>query len=250
MAMTETDMQAGRRRASTGLVVEDLQLAYGDLTAVWGASLTARPGEVTALLGRNGAGKTTLLSGIAGLVKTVAGTVHVDGRDLTRQRPWVRNGAGIGLVLEGRRVFRDLTVRENLQVALPRGSARRTTERLEEVLVEFPLLATMLERHASELSGGQQQQLAIAQAVAGEPSVLLVDEPSSGLSPQAYEAVLEVLRAMAARGLAIVLVEQLVEQVLGEIAHQVVVLERGRVVLDLPASQVNRETIADLYMAG
>jgi branched-chain amino acid transport system ATP-binding protein len=244
-------MPNDRDGAPIALQVSNLVLGYGDLTAVWDASLSAARGQVTALLGRNGAGKTTLLSGIAGVLKARGGEVRIAGRDITRSRPWTRTRAGIGLVPEGRRIFRELTVRQNLVVAQPPRSARANAELLDELLVDFPVLAGMLDRTSALLSGGQQQQLAIAQAVAGRPSVLLLDEPSSGLSPQAYESILEVVMTLCRqRNLAVVLVEQYVENAFSPGVDRIVVMERGRVLMDDDAAAVDRRAVEQLYISG
>jgi branched-chain amino acid transport system ATP-binding protein len=225
------------------LEARDLQLAYGDITAVWNASLDLRAGEITVLLGHNGAGKSTLLFGLCGLVTARAGTVTLDGANVSTLAPWSRAAAGLAMVPEGKRVFRELTVQENLEVALPRGR-RVQAQRLEEVYTDFPKLRDMRGRVAAELSGGQQQLLAIAQAVAGRPRVLLVDEPSSGLAPQVFEEILAILSGLRVRGLAVLLVEQQVVEVLGSgIADQVVVMERGRVVRAEAAGSVTAESL-------
>ncbi|WP_432969673.1 ABC transporter ATP-binding protein [Dactylosporangium sp. CA-233914] len=229
--------------AASALSAQGLQLAYGDITAVWDASLTVRPHQVTVLLGHNGAGKSTLLFGLCGLVSAKRGSIRLGEADITRLPAWRRASRGIALVPEGKRVFRDLSVEENLLVSLPSGRRARA-ERLEETYAEFPKLADMRRKTAADLSGGQQQLLAIAQAVAGRPAVLLVDEPSSGLAPQVFEEILGILRNLRDRGLAILLVEQQVTEVLSSgVADQVVVMERGHVVREAAAASVTAESL-------
>ena len=214
------------------LQVQAARVAYGDLVAVWDVSIDAAVGRATAVVGRNGAGKTTLLFGIAGVLPFTAGSVTLEGRDIRRLPPWDRARAGLCLVPEGKRIFRELSVEDNIVVAMPRrmrGAARR--RRCDEVYDRFPMLASRRAQLAGSLSGGQQQTLAIASAVAMRPKVLLVDEPSSGLSPLAVDDVLATLDQLKRDGLAIVIVEQMVEDVVTGIADDVIVLEQGRVVL-------------------
>ncbi|TDC95595.1 ABC transporter ATP-binding protein [Actinomadura sp. 7K507] len=230
------------------LDVADLRVAYGDLVAVWEASVRLAPGRITALVGRNGAGKTTLLSGICGLLPARSGSVVLDGRDITGLAPWRRVRGGMAIVQEGKQVFRDLTVHENLRVGLRGRRSRRgggEAAVLEELYERFPALAGRRGHRAGALSGGQQQMLAIATALAARPRVLLVDEPSSGLAPVIIDQVFELLDELRADGLAILLVEQLVDELLGGIADDVVVLDRGRVTLRDQASNISAEAIAD-----
>lgn len=228
------------------LEVTDVRVAHGDLVAVWEASLELRAGSVTALVGRNGAGKTTLLSGICGLLPIQAGSITLRGEDISTVSPWGRVARGLSIVQEGKRVFRDLTVRENLILGLRGGGVKRTEidGELDQLYERFPILGDRRGQLASNLSGGQQQMLAIATALATRPKVLLVDEPSSGLAPVFVDQVFEVLEKLRVEGLAILLVEQLVEEVLGGIADEVVVLERGRVTLRDQASNLTVDDVA------
>jgi len=234
------------------LQVSDLQVAYGDLIAVWGVSLQLRPGSITALVGRNGAGKTTLLSGIAGLLPARSGTVTLGGQDISGLPPWRRVKQGLTIVQEGKRVFRGLTVRENLMLGLGgRGGNRggAAEQRLKALYERFPMLGERPGERAGALSGGQQQMLAIATALAASPRVLLVDEPSSGLAPVVVDRVFDILEQLKSEGLAILLVEQLVEEVLGGIADDVIVLDRGRVTLHDLAGNLSTEAVADSIYA-
>jgi branched-chain amino acid transport system ATP-binding protein len=230
------------------LDVTALQVAYGDLVAVWDVSLRLVPGRITALVGRNGAGKTTLLSGICGLLPARSGGVALDGQDITNLPPWRRVRRGLSIVQEGKQVFRDLSVHDNLRLGLRGRRSRRGGDEaavLDGLYERFPVLGERRGERAGALSGGQQQMLAIATALAARPRVLLVDEPSSGLAPVITDQVFEHLDRLRAEGLAILLVEQLVDELLGGVADDVVVLERGRVTLRDEASNVSAEAIAD-----
>lgn len=226
------------------LDVRNVRYSYGDLVAIWDVSLTAWPGRATAVVGRNGAGKTTLMFGLAGLLPTVSGDVSLAGMDIGRWSPWRRAHAGLCLVPEGKRVFRDLTVEANIEVALPRGlRAAQRRERFDEVFERFTMLRDRRSQLAGALSGGQQQTLAIASALAMRPTVLLVDEPSSGLSPLAVDDVLATLTALKREGMAIIIVEQMVEDVVTGIADDVLVIEQGRVVIQGSPDSISLEEI-------
>lgn len=231
------------------LAARDVRLGYGDLIAVWGADIEVHAGRTTALLGRNGAGKTTLLSGLLGLLPVKSGTVTFQGVDVTRYKPWRRVGLGIGLVQEGKRVFRNLTVQENLLVSLPGNvSRKRQSELIDRTWEDFPVLADRRAQLGAELSGGQQQMLSIATAVCRDPAVLLVDEPSSGLSPLAVEQVFEVISKLKRSGLAILLVEQQIDEVLNGNADDIVVIDQGRIVLKAEAADVSADEIAGMIL--
>src|ERR1700735_4776712 len=201
------------------LEVTQLRLGYGDLIAVWDVSLRLMAGQTTALVGRNGAGKTTLLSGIAGMLPVKAGSVVLGGHDITKVPPFRRVQHGLGLVQEGKRVFRKLTVRDNLMLGLRACGVRKSQMggRLDRLYADFGMLAERAHSLAGSLSGGEEQMLGIA----AEPRVLLVDEPSSGLAPVFVDQVFEILDRLRDSGMAILLVEQLVEEVLDGIAGDV-----------------------------
>jgi branched-chain amino acid transport system ATP-binding protein len=253
---SETHFNGARPRPSVVeapvvLRAEGVRYAYGDLVAVWDVTFEARAGSAVAIVGRNGAGKTTLLFGLAGVLPAVAGSVTIDGSDVSGAAPWDRAHAGLCLVPEGKRVFRELTVEENVMLGVPRrvrGRERRA--RVAEVLERFPILAEKRADPAGTLSGGQQQMLAIASSLTVKPKVLLVDEPSSGLSPVAVDQILTTLDELKREGLAIVLVEQLVEEVVTGIADMVVVIEQGRVVQqDIPEQISLADLERRLYVA-
>jgi urea transport system ATP-binding protein len=211
------------------LHVDTLHQAYGGSHILRAVSFEARAGEVTVVLGRNGVGKTTLLRSLMGVVPVRSGTVRLDGRDITRAAPFERVRAGIGYVPQGREIFGRLTVEENLRMGLASRSARAPIP--AELFEMFPVLQQMRQRRGGDLSGGQQQQLAIARALAAGPKLLLLDEPTEGIQPSIIKDIGRVIRALAARGtMAIVLVEQYYEFA-ESLADQFLVMERGEVVL-------------------
>jgi urea transport system ATP-binding protein len=212
------------------LAVENLHLYYGASHVLRGVSLEAAKGRVTCVLGRNGVGKTSLLRAILGLEPTRSGAVRWEDQALDGRPAHLRARAGIGNVPQGREIFPRLTVEENLRTgfaALPR--ARRTVP--DEVFALFPVLKRMLGRRGGDLSGGQQQQLAIARALVTRPRLLLLDEPTEGIQPSVIKQIGEVIGTLAARGdMAIVLVEQYLDFA-REVADRLVVMDRGEVVL-------------------
>ena len=228
--------------------VEALTVSHGGAPVLRDVSLAVERGQVVALLGANGAGKTTLLRAIMGLLVASGGRVMLDDRDLGSLSPERRARAGLGYVPEGRRVFAGLTVRENVEVAIFGNGALRK-RRVEEMLALFPALAEKAGERAWQLSGGQQQMLAIARALANRPPVLLLDEPSLGLAPIIAHEVFGQLRAIADDGVAVLLAEQNATRALA-IADEAVVLARGSVVHHGPASALARESLADLLVAG
>jgi branched-chain amino acid transport system ATP-binding protein len=208
------------------LEVTGLTCGYGDITAVEDLSFTVEPGEVFGLIGANGAGKTTTIMALSGLVPVRAGTVRLGGRDITNAPAHTRTGHGMALVPEGRRVFAELTVDENLTIGGTRLDTRTLEQNRARVFDTFPRLAERRRQLAGSLSGGEQQMLAIGRAVMASPSVLLVDELSLGLMPIMVDECYRVLRALQADGLAILLVEQSTERVL-HAANRIAVLESG-----------------------
>jgi branched-chain amino acid transport system ATP-binding protein len=227
----------------TLLAVESLDAGHGLVSAVRGVSLEIAEGEALALVGANGAGKTTLLRTIAGAHRPASGRVLLDGRDVTRLRPYRRVAEGIALVPEGRRLFPQLTVEENLRVPL----GRTGTFDLERCFEAFPLLQPLRHKRASTLSGGEQQATAIARALVTNPRVLLVDEVSLGLAPQAVDGVYQALaQLIAEQDLAIVLVEQDLGRALRTAGRLACMLE-GRVVLEGPAAELDRDQVTTAY---
>ena len=226
------------------LELEDLTLRHGLLEAVHGVSLELGEGEVLALVGANGAGKTTLLRGLAGAHRPAAGRILLDGRDITRMPAYKRVHIGIALVPEGRRLFANLTVEENLRVAACNPGRGHWT--LERVLEAFPMLGPLRRQRAASLSGGEQQATAIGRALMTNPRLLLLDEVSLGLAPIAIAAVYASLKAVLAEGTTVLLVDQDFTRA-AAIAHRVVCMLEGRFVLEGKGSELTREQITEAY---
>ena len=212
------------------LAVQDIDLSYGAAQALRRVSLTASVGEVTCVMGRNGVGKTSLLRAIVGHQALRGGAILWEGRDITRLRPEERARHGIGYVPQGRDIFPLLSVRENLETGfgvLPRGQ-RHVPDELFEL---FPILKTMLRRRGGDLSGGQQQQLAIARALVTKPRLLLLDEPTEGIQPSIIKDIGRVIALLAQRGdMAILLVEQYFDFA-RELGQRIAVMDRGEIVV-------------------
>lgn len=207
------------------LEVRDLHVRYGRVAALRGVSLRVDEGETVALIGANGAGKTTTLMAIAGALRPASGDIEFEGRSIAGLSPERIVRRGLSLAPEGRRIFSTLTVRENLLLgARPRGGA----ERLEELLERFPVLRARFQSAAGALSGGEQQQLALARALVSRPRLLLLDEPSLGLAPRLVDEIMELVAALHRDGQTILLVEQSVQQAL-EISDRAYVLRTGEV---------------------
>jgi urea transport system ATP-binding protein len=210
------------------LQVEGINQFYGGSHILRNLGFEARQGEVTVVLGRNGVGKTTLLKSLMGVVPVKTGSVRLDGQDITRDSPYERVRKGIGYVPQGREIFGRLTVEENLRMGLAYKPGR--TPIPAELFELFPVLKQMLHRRGGDLSGGQQQQLAIARALAAGPKLLILDEPTEGIQPSIIKDIGRVIRMLADRGdMAIVLVEQFYDFA-AELADQYLVMERGEVV--------------------
>lgn len=210
------------------LEVDSLSSGYGDIRALWDISLKVWPGEITVVLGHNGAGKTTLLSAIAGLLPPTSGTVRRDGKVLNHESPARRSRGGLALVQEGKRVFRRLTVEDNLVLGGAALKRKEIRPAVEAAYDRFPILAEKRRQPAGALSGGQQQMLAIAQALIPGPKVLMLDEPSAGLAPIVFEEVLATVTRLKSEQIGVLLVEQLVDKVTG-LADHIVHLSNGRV---------------------
>jgi urea transport system ATP-binding protein len=217
-------------------------VAYGETQILRGVDLHVGPGQLVCLMGRNGVGKTTLLKSVMGLLQPNAGRILFEGRDLSRWRPEARARAGIGYVPQGREIFPQLTVRENLYVGMT-ANPRRPRSIPEVVFEYFPALTGLLDRAGGVLSGGQQQQLAIARALAAEPRLLILDEPTEGIQPSVIALIGRVLRALKAQGrVTVLLVEQYLEFAL-KLADRYYVMEKGAVVLDGDRADLDQEAI-------
>jgi branched-chain amino acid transport system ATP-binding protein len=229
------------------LELERLDVAYGSVPAVRGLSLELRRGELVGLIGPNGAGKSTTLHAIMGAVEASGGDIRLSGRSLRGRRPEAIARAGVALVPEGRRLFGELTVEENLRLGL---SARRGNggSPLDDAFDLFPILADYRSRRADALSGGQQQQLAIGRALVARPDVLLLDEPSLGLAPTVVDAVFAALAAIRERGVTILLVEQRAQRTVAA-ADRTYVLANGELRMTLtPADADDTEKMIAAYL--
>jgi urea transport system ATP-binding protein len=226
------------------LKVESIDLYYGAAQALRHVSVSAEPGRITCVLGRNGVGKSSLLRAIVGQQPTSAGRVLLDGEDITRLRPYERARRGIAYVPQGREIFPLLTVRENLETGFARlpWAERKVSEELFEL---FPILRTMLGRRGGDLSGGQQQQLAIARALVAKPRLLVLDEPTEGIQPSIIKDIGRAISYLRQQGrMAILLVEQYFDFA-RELADTYAIMERGEVVLagrgaDMAEAEVRR----------
>jgi urea transport system ATP-binding protein len=224
------------------LNIENLFVSYGETQILRDLSMEVRGGEMVCLMGRNGVGKTTLLKSIMGLLRPRSGRITLNGRDITSSSPDVRARAGIGYVPQGREIFPQLSVLENLQVGMlnVRGSHQPL---LDEVFGYFPGLESMLDRKGGFLSGGQQQQLAIARALVMQPKLLILDEPTEGIQPNVITQIGEVLENLKKRGnFAILLVEQYLDFAT-QLADSYYVMEKGAIVLQGKAAEMDQEAI-------
>jgi urea transport system ATP-binding protein len=224
------------------LSVEALDLYYGASHVLRRISLEAKKGEVTCILGRNGVGKTSLLRAIFGLNPIRAGRIRWEDRELTGLAPYQRARTGLALVPQGREIFPRLTVRENLETGL--GTLPRRLRRIsDEIFALFPGLKDMLRRRGGDLSGGQQQQLAIARALVMRPRLLILDEPTEGIQPSLIKEIARVIERLAERGdMAILLVEQYFEFA-RDLAASYLVMERGEIVLSGRRADMNEKAV-------
>ena len=230
------------------LQIEQLHQYYGGSHILRGVSLEAKAGEITVVLGRNGVGKTTLLKSLMGLVPTRSGRIVFDGKTIEKTTPYERARAGIGFVPQGREIFGRLTVHENLLMGL--ATQKASTPIPSQLFELFPVLKQMLGRRGGDLSGGQQQQLAIARALAPGPKLLVLDEPTEGIQPNIIKDIGKVLKKLAKEGLngepmAIVLVEQYYDFA-EALADRYVVMERGEVMASGPGSEMQAKNIRQL----
>jgi len=230
------------------LAVEGCTVRYGSISAVRNASLTVAAGELVGLIGPNGAGKTSTLSAIAGLFAPAAGTVRLDGHDVTGWSPDKMLRAGLALVPEHRRLFADLTVAENLQVAGVTVARGERQARIDEIASVFPVLGRKWTTAAGYLSGGEAQQLAIARALVTKPKILLMDEPSLGLAPTLVDVVFGLLQSWRGEGFTMLVVEQNATRLL-EVADRAYVMRSGEIAAEGPAAELlARADLFDAYV--
>ncbi len=231
------------------LEVRNLHVGYGDAPAVWDVSLDVDASEIVSVIGPNGAGKTTLINAIAGMLRFRQGELRFDGADMKRVRPHGYCSHGIALVPEGRRLFTKMTVEENLELGcyLPGPRAARA-QSLERVYDLFPILRQKRNQLAGELSGGQQQMVAIGRALMAQPRIVLFDEPSLGLAPTIVDDMFDIIVRVRDEGAAVLLVEQNVLKALG-VADRAYVLEQGRIVATgLPDELLKQPHIREAYL--
>lgn len=231
------------------LKVTDLEVCYGVIQAIKGVSFEVNKGEVVALIGANGAGKTTILHTLTGLLSAKAGKIEYEGRDITRTPGHKIVSLGMAHVPEGRRVFADLTVLENLKLgAYTRKDKDEIAEMLAKVYKRFPRLEERKSQLAGTLSGGEQQMLAMGRALMSKPDIILMDEPSMGLSPIYVNEIFDIIKKISASGTTVLLVEQNAKKALG-IADRAYVLETGNIVLEGNAEELlNNDSVKKAYL--
>jgi len=224
------------------LKLQDIRISYGAIEAVKGVNLEVREGEVVTIIGANGAGKSTLLKSIVGLEKPQSGTIHFNGQDITHTPAHKRVGMGVALSPEGRGVFPDQTVRENLMLGAyaHQGNPAQVEALIEREFQRFPRLKERQNQLAGTMSGGEQQMLAISRALMSEPKLLLLDEPSLGLAPLIIAEIFRSIRQLSASGLTILLVEQMANQALS-MAERAYVLETGKITLQGSGSDLLKD---------
>lgn len=231
------------------LRVENVRAGYGDINILWNVSATFETGKLTTIIGTNGAGKTTLLRAILGLIPLTQGRITQDDKALNTLSTWDLTEQGISLIPEGRMVFKEMTVEENLQMgAYPRRSRGHARQNLEQVYQRFPKLKERRRQLAGSLSGGEAQMLAMGRGLMSEPQIILIDEPSLGLAPVIVNSIFEILKALKDEGKTIVLVEQNTHRAVG-IADHVYLMQSGKIILSQEADTVDLDALHNLYFA-
>ena len=232
------------------LAIRDLEVAYGNIPALHGIDLNVAKGEIVTLIGANGAGKTTTLRTISGLLRPRRGDVVFDDRSITSTKPYLITAMGISHVPEGRGIFANLTVSDNLELGAYLRKDRVRQEEYDRIFLLFPVLKERIKQNAGTLSGGEQQMLAISRALMSKPSLLLLDEPSLGLAPQMVQTIFRVIREINAEGTTILLVEQNAHMALMT-AHRGYVMETGRIVAsDTTKNLLASDRIKRAYLGG
>lgn len=232
------------------LEVDGITTRYGAITALHGASLEVRAGELVALVGPNGAGKTTLLNSVAGLLRPATGSIRFEGQEITGMEPAALVRKGLALVPEHRRIFKDLTVEENLRLGGTTASAADRKRRLEEAADLFPVLRTKWSTSAGYLSGGEAQQLAVARALMSDPRLLLLDEPTMGLAPTLVDVVFDLLQRLREQGRTMLVVEQNATRIL-QLADRGYLLRTGTMVASGTGAELAADTsLFDSFIGG
>jgi branched-chain amino acid transport system ATP-binding protein len=232
------------------LSVSNLEVSYGNITALRGIDLEVRKGEIVTLIGANGAGKTTTLRTISGLLKPRGGEVSYNGRNITGTKPHVIAAMGVSHVPEGRGIFANLTVSDNLELGAYLRKDKVQQSEYERIFALFPVLKERIKQSAGTLSGGEQQMLAISRALMSKPKILLLDEPSLGLAPQMVQTIFRVIKEINAEGTPILLVEQNAHMALVT-ANRGYVMETGRIVLtDDTSAMLKSDRIKKAYLGG
>ncbi len=227
---------------SNMLKINNLTAAYSGSKVIFGTSIEAKKGEVTCLIGRNGVGKSTTLKSIMGLVNTPSGDILLDGKSIFKASTYERAKAGIGYVPQGREIFPQLTVKENILLGM---EANKSVTSIPDYIFEiFPILKEFLGRTGGDLSGGQQQQLAIARAIVSKPKVLILDEPTEGIQPSVIKDIGRIITKLKEE-MAVLMVEQYLEFVL-EIADKCYVMEKGRIVMEDSTSNIDRKALQSI----
>ena len=232
------------------LSIKHVEVAYGTIPALHGIDIDVEKGEIVTVIGANGAGKTTTLRTISGLLRPRAGTVQFDGKDITGVKPHQITAMGVSHVPEGRGIFANLTVGDNLELGAYLRKDRVQQSEYDRIFTLFPVLKERVKQNSGTLSGGEQQMLAISRALMSKPSVLLLDEPSLGLAPQMVQTIFRVIKEINAEGTTIVLVEQNAHMALMT-AHRGYVMETGRIVLtDDSKALLASERVKHAYLGG
>lgn len=232
------------------LSVRNLHASYGRIPVLHGVEIDVEAGEFVGILGHNGMGKSTLLKTILGHLRATDGEITLEGRSITHEPTHVRAKLGIGCVPQGREIFAKLTVEENLKMGLLRLGRKKTEGRqaFDRVLDEFPRLRPLLDRRGGVLSGGEQQILAIARSLCGNPRLLMLDEPTEGIQPSIVEEIIEILRQLrVSRGLTVVLVEQKLDFI-GALVDRTFVIQRGRITGLIPAEGLADAAVVSEYV--
>jgi branched-chain amino acid transport system ATP-binding protein len=231
------------------LELDSVRAGYGAINVLWDVSMRVEAGKLTTIIGPNGAGKTTLLRAVMGLLPASGGEIRLDGRRLNGTPAWHMADHGVAMIPEGRMVFRDMSVEENLIMgAFHKSHRAHLKPRLEQSYEMFPRLRERRSQLAGSLSGGEAQMLAMARGLMSDPRLLIVDEPSLGLAPLVVNELFEILERLKAGGRTIVLVEQNTERAIG-VADHVYLMQSGKVALSQPAAEVKLDHLHELYFA-